>query len=65
MEGQPAELMGIVVEQQLACLWIWRRSGKEASRKKKKRRGPPFPRQHEPRSTNGAYSFFLILLVLF
>ena len=66
VEGQPAKLMGMSVEQQHACAQqgIWGRSGEEASRTKQGRRGPPLPRQHEPRLTKGAYSF-LLTLVLF
>ena len=62
MEGEPAKLMGMSVEQQHACAQqgIWGRSGEEASRTDQGRRGPPLPRQHEPRLTKGAYSFLLI-----
>ena len=67
VEGQPAKLMGMSVEQQHACAQqgFWGRSRGEASRNKQGKTGPPLPRQHEPRLTRGAYSFLVILVVLF
>ena len=44
---------------------VWGRSGEEASRTEQSRRETPLPRQHEPPLTKGAYSFLLILVVLF
>ena len=57
VEGQPAKLMGMSVEQQhaFAQQGFWRMSGEEASRTEQGRRGPPLPPQHEPRLTKGAY----------
>ena len=67
VEGRPAKLMEMSMEQQHACAQqgFWGRSGEEASRTEQERRGSPLPRQHEPRLTKGAYSFPLILRVLF
>ena len=65
VQGQPAEPTGMSVEQQHACAQqgIWRRSGEEAIGTEQGRRGPPLPRQHEPRLTKGAYSFPLVLVL--